>query len=288
MRILLALLALAALACGLYWVFGVSSSPTGSSVAPNTKLPPIRAVAKAGTGIPVMLMNKLASGDSKVGETAVFLVTRDVKDASGNVVIPQGSFVTASVVQSRSAGAVSAMLNQPARLVIEFDELRAGNESAKVQSRDKNPAELQLTADNTGLPDLAADLGSVWDDPETRQGLQELAKVVLEGKVPGAEAAALMERTAERLKLSSTADAIRGNHMDALARIGDSLASGSVSFAVGDLTATAAALQELLGIAGAVSSRLEGIFKGRNVRAYPGTEFEVFLAEDFERTIERR
>lgn len=288
MKILFAVLALLAIGGGAYWYIAAGNDAPTSGVAASGKHPQIRAVAKSGTRVPLMLMNKLASGDSKVGETAVFLVTGNISDGSGNVVIPQGSIVTAKVVQSRSAGAVSALLNEPARLVIEFGELRSGDVTAKVETRAKNPDELQLTADNTGLPELAADLGAVWDDPETRQGLQELAKVVLEGKVPGQEAAKLMERTAERLKLSSTADAIRGDHLDTLARVGDSLASGSVSFATGDLMATAAALQELLGLAGAVSSRLEGIFKGRNVRAYPGTEFEVFLAEDVARMVPSR
>ncbi|MBV6458091.1 MAG: hypothetical protein HONBIEJF_01214 [Fimbriimonadaceae bacterium] len=288
MKLFVTLLAVIAVAGGAFWYFAAGNDEPAAGIAATGHQPQIRAVAKAGTRVPVMLMNKLASGDSKVGETGVFLVTEDIKDAAGHTVIPQGAIVTATVVQSRSAGAVSALLNEPARLVIEFGELRSSDATAKVETRSKKPGELQLTADNTGLPDLATDIGEVWDDPETRQGLQELARVVLEGRVPGAEAAKLMEHAAERLKLNSTADAIRGNNLDTLARVGDSLASGSLSVATGDVMATAAALQELLGLAGAVSSRLEGIFKGRNVRAYPGTEFEVFLAEDVVRTVQPR
>jgi hypothetical protein len=279
MKGFLAFVIILAGAGGAYYWTQATKKPT--TAEPRMHTGTVTAKVPAGTRLPVMLMTKLASGDTKAGETAVFLVTEPIRSPNGHVVIPQGSLVTAKVTKSRAAGALSSLLNEPARLIIEFERLNANGRTAEVATSAQGERQLELTADNTGVPRVAGNFARLWDEPEARQALQELANVVLDGKPASKESSEMLERVAQKLELRSTVDAIREENLDVVARIGSTLASGSTAVATGDILSSAAALQELVGLAGLVSSRLEGIFKGRNVRAYPGTTYEVFLQEDY-------
>src|SRR5688500_6199471 len=102
--------------------------------APETTL---TARLDSGTEVKLILMQQLSAGGSKEGEEVAFMVTEDVT-RSGRILIPRGAIAYGRVNWSRSAGALSKITNEPARLAVTID---------RTTSIDKRTVMLQATED---------------------------------------------------------------------------------------------------------------------------------------------
>lgn len=190
--------------CGVWAVLWAIAAVAGcgqpESARPTPLTEPPRSVGvriEEGSAVPLILLKQVDSG-SPVGSTVPFAVAEDVV-ADGNVLIAKGTLVTARVVASRAAGALSGLERRPARLSIVLDSVTAEDgQKLALAGVNHAPADepLVLTRDSSestpaspGLDNLSqtaegkrmlsglADrlkTGDGLDDPATRNGLGDL------------------------------------------------------------------------------------------------------------------
>lgn len=242
----------------------------------------------AGTQVKLVLLRQLESGKSKQDDNVPFAVAADVKDAQGRVLIPKGSYATASVVASRGEGAISAaILNEPARLSIKFEKLYLsdGRTFSLAANRDKPDEPLQLTRDNTS-PDSndGPDVEALVKGEAQKAALETLTQSFEEGRLEiPADRQAELEALLQSARLPATDELIKqGKLGDALSMIDrlkdaktiDLLVSGASPATIG---LALEAVSEMAKLGGRGVDYLKGRFKGRNIRALPGSEFEAVV-----------
>jgi hypothetical protein len=95
-----------------------------------TSNPPVEPrVLSAGTVLPLVLGSTVASNTSKVGDRVMANLAEDVSE-DGRVLLPAGTEVLGRVTVAKQSGRVKGR----ARLVIEFDEVRDGGSSYRVEA----------------------------------------------------------------------------------------------------------------------------------------------------------
>lgn len=251
------------------------------------KEPPVK--VPKGTEVPLILLESLDAGGSKVGHQVKLAVVEDVV-IDDRIVILRGTEATAEVTESRGASLMGAISNRPARLAIRLEKLRLRDgRTIDLQTEDGKPIYTFTQANTVGRTD-AARLDRLWEDPKSREALEKIAEGVRTGSADAALPAGVGE-LAGSLGLERTRDVAEGR---AQTRSGGltldnamrALQTGDMGAVTGvDAVTTALALGELANLANSVEDKVRGLFKGRTIRATVGTPVTVVTAESF--TVER-
>lgn len=237
------------------------------------------ATLEEGTELQLMLLTELASGEAKLGEEVALLVTENVTSVDNRILIPRGAVAYGRVAWSRSAGALSKFVNEPARLAINIDRT-TGIDGKTVFLRamktdDGEP--FHFTGANTGTVRASEALTKYLNDPEAKKEVEALLSGLKGGEMGSAESVA---KIAEDLKLKSTEQLAKQHSLKDLEYTIGRISAGDLTrVATGDPTVVIQAITELAGLRFAVGDRISGIFKGRNIRAYPGTVLSAYVAE---------
>ena len=91
--------------------------------------PPEPRVLAAGTVLPLVLGSTVASNTSQVGDRVIATLAEDVSEG-GRVLLPAGTEVVGRVTVAKQSGRVKGR----ARLVMEFDEVRDGGSSYRIEA----------------------------------------------------------------------------------------------------------------------------------------------------------
>jgi hypothetical protein len=105
--------------------------------------PPLPRVLAAGTVLPLVLGSTVASNTSQVGDRVMATLAEDVSE-DGRVLLPAGTEVMGRVTVAKESGRVKGR----ARLVLEFDEVRDGGSSYRVEV-----SPVDVTADSSKSKD---------------------------------------------------------------------------------------------------------------------------------------
>jgi hypothetical protein len=195
------------------------------------------------------------------------------------VLVPRGAVAYGRVAWSRAAGAVSKFLNEPARLAISIDRtvstdgktvyLRATN------TKDNEP--FHFTGENTGVERASEELEKVLADETSKKALEEMLGG-LSGKDMGSSD--IIAALAGRLNLNATKQLAEANSLKDLVGVLKGIAAGQVTrVATGHALLIIDSIGELAGIRKSVGDRISGLFKGRNIKAFPGTPVTAYVAE---------
>lgn len=285
-RLVLGLLVLGAFGYGVYaWRSGTLAVPGLPAAQPP-------ALLKAGTPIALLTLQELTSGGSQEGDEVTLVVTEDVKDHMGRTLIPRGALAKGVVTHSRAAHLASAIVRQPARLEVRLMDVETVDRGkAHLCSDVADPAEgYDFTRANVSGGADGSLLRSIWQDPETRQILTDLANGTVGNeearKRLSEDANASLGKIAEKLGLEKaqewleSRDRKSGNKLDVGSAI-ESLRKGDYqSLPSDDLILAAQAIGELVDLATNVDRQLRGMLKGPNIKAKVGTPIKAFVAED--------
>lgn len=277
MRRWTALLALGT--CGvLGTTVGCESTPE-PSVAPESRV----VMLEAGTPVDLVVLTSFESG-SPVGDDVLFMVATDVVDPTGEVLVAQGALARAQITRSRKANLGSMVLNQPARLEIEFGHVVAIDGSAVrlAAAADDNVPTRSIARSDVDAP-TDRRFEQVWADPEARASLQVLSEALEQrdlSRLASPEHQEALERVAERLDLASAGELLRqggvGQANDTLRQMLS--AEGLVGLATGDTARAVQAIGELAGVAGNVGRQLARQLDAPNIRVPIGSRFRAFVA----------
>lgn len=231
-----------------------------------------------GTEVPLILLTELSSGGSEKGKDVAFMVSADVVSSDNRVLIPKGAIAYGKVEWSRAAGAISKFLNEPARLAVTIDRTVAVDGKTVMLKATKNNEPFHFTGDNTGIDRASDELEKILADEETKKSLQKM----LEG-LSGADMgdSKIISMLAERLNLGSMRKLADTNSLNDLIGALKGIAAGEIArVATGQATLVIEAIAELAGIRKTVGDRISGLFKGRNIKAFPGTPVTAYVAKE--------
>jgi hypothetical protein len=114
--------------------------PEGAPTPALTSNPaPEPRVLTAGTVLPLVLESTVASNTSQVGDRVMATLAEDVSE-DGRVLLPAGTEVLGRVTVAKQSGRVKGR----ARLVMEFDEVRDGGSSYRIEA-----SPVDVTADSS-------------------------------------------------------------------------------------------------------------------------------------------
>ena len=276
-----------ALALALLGVAGCGNMSNSTTTAPK----PGRLIGvRAGMEVPLSLLSQIEAGKARKGQLVPFMVTEDVKNDNGDVVIAKGTIAEGEVTWSRSEGTLSAMVNEPARLEVRLKHTRSsgGWPIPLCTDMDKPDEGYQFTRDNTGKP---AERNDVGVDPEvTEAAVQAISEFMETGdssrlnantrarewlikvsKEPGMEAARSFIDPEAPQKAQATD----------LERVVKHVRDGSIThLAGGEVMLAVAALQEFGNLAHSVEHSISSRLKGRTIKAYVGTPVKAYVAKD--------
>ena len=237
--------------------------------------PPARLVE--GTEVPLMLLTELSAGGSEEGTEVAFMVTKDVKAPDDRVLIPRGAIAYGRVSWSRSAGALSKVVNEPPRLAVSIDRTTAIDDQTIYLQATATGEPYHFSGKNTGARRASEGLAAALDDKSTRKALEQLLGA-FEGKRMGDEE--IVEGLARKLDLKNTEQLAEGRSVRELEKILEGVADGSVTRVTGaQTTLLIDTITELAGLRVNVGDRIAGIFKGSTIRAYPGTPVTASVAQ---------
>lgn len=279
-------------------LLGVGCGPEEAAKSPVPEAPKVAMVAK-GTPVEFMMMAPVESGDCKPGTLIPMIVADDVK-VDGYVVIPSGTSVFAEVSKSRAAGALSAMLNEPARLEVKFQPIEADGYtiSFSADGAKEEPIDYAFTRDNTGKPETGEPLDAALKNAATRKLLEELSDALETGRTPDDLAARIagdaeVGRLLDQMALGRAKEMVSKEESPEkgyrrLLDVTNTLREGDLSKLAGaDVALAIAAVEEIGGLANRVNGTLKGIFKGRNIRAHIGTRVRAYVHEDVQVPLKR-
>lgn len=250
---------------------------------------PLEAVKlEAGTPVKAILMKELTSGGTNEGEDAPLMVSEDVKDAKGRVLVPKGSVVTSKVTWSRSEGTLGSLLNQPARLKIKIENLKAVDGALVKLSAEKGKfEEFELNRENTGRITASEQLEKVAGDKSNDLALEAVRDLFEKGegaKLDSPETRQKLAAIAQELGLPTTTKVMQENQVAKVTDLVQQIRRGTslANLANGGSASLVDAAIELAGVAGQIGDRLGRIVGGRNIRAYVGTPVQVYVLETAE------
>lgn len=243
--------------------------------------------------VELMLLAPIESGDCPKGMIVDLAVAKDVVSRDGTVILPVGTHMTGEITWSRAAGAVSALINQPARLAMRVrpTRLATGEELKWIADPDaKEPEEFEFTLENVGGNTVAPQVESALADARKKALLEELSRAI--------ESGAASEELEKLLSEDPTVGGLMGelgyakanefmaNGKEAergfrrLLNSANDLRSGNLgALSSGELSLAMAAIEEIGGLANQVTGVLKGIFKGRNIRAKVGQRLTVYASD---------
>jgi hypothetical protein len=260
----------------------------GKTEAPATPTPAmIEADLPAGTRIPAMLMKQLESGIDEEGSEVPMVVTEDIKDSAGHVVIPKGTPMQGRVTWSRREGTLDGMFNRPARLNFAIETtVAADGQAVDVCADPKDPkAAFELNRANTGTAGAAETLEAVSRDERDEKVLVAMQQLFENGDARELESEQGRERLraiAQKLNLPGLQSVAQQNDLGKIKGLLDNLRKGSslsrLSPAALDGPMTFTAIMEMAQVARQVNDRMNKASHGRNIKAYIGTPVTAYVA----------
>ncbi|MDQ2986796.1 MAG: hypothetical protein M3R13_08760 [Armatimonadota bacterium] len=230
--------------------------------------------------VPMILLTEVSSGGAPQGKEIAFMVTQDVTSADNSIVIPRGAIAYGKVVWSRSAGAISKFLNEPARLAVAIDRtVTADGKTIHLQATNsKEGKPLQFTGENTRVDVASDELKKILADESSKKALQQMLEV-FSGSDMGS--AGIVAGLAKRLNLSSMFQLAEARSLGDLVSVFKGIAAGQIArVGVGEAGLVIGAITELAGLRRSVGNLISGLFKGRNIRAFPGTPVVAYVRRD--------
>ena len=239
-----------------------------------------------GTPLELVLLRPLHSGDVEEGERAALVLTNDVL-ANGQVAIPAGTTVLAEVVRSREGSVMSSLVNQPARLEVQFLPLEIDGISVLLCTSIEDPdAPMELTRATASRSEAGEALKSLWDHPETQKFLKDLTDRMngenLGEDFDDPDSMRILNDVSSQLGMKATERfGAKGTSVGAMLAATDKVARGSFeSMDAAEALLAIQAVSELGRLAVGVDRGLRGAIKGRNIKIPIGTRMTVFVAED--------
>jgi len=230
-----------------------------------------------GTEVPLILLTELSSGGSAKGTETAFMVTDDVLSPDSRVLIPKGAIAYGKVEWSRAAGAISQFLNEPARLAVSIDRTVSVDGQTISLKAARDGESYHFTRENT-IASVAGDkLNKLLEDENAKKSLQQLLDGLSGSDMGDPNSIADL---ADALGLKSTSELARTNSINDLKDVLKGISAGEVArIATGQSTLVIEAIAELAGLRKAVGDRISGLFKGRNIKAFPGTPITAYVAK---------
>lgn len=252
--------------------------PTATAKAPESvKL-------EAGTQVKAVLMKELTSGGSNEGDEVPLMLSEDVKDAKGRILVPKGTPIMGKVTWSRSEGTLGSLINQPARLKFGVDHLKAVDGAVvKLSAAKAKAEEYELNRENTGRMVASEQIETLAQDKGNEAVLAAVRDLFEKGETPQMDNEKLTA-IASQLNLPTTTKLIQENKVDEVTDLVQQIRRGATltNLATGGSASLVEAALELASVAGQVGNRLERMIGGRNIRAYVGTPVELYVSETVE------
>jgi hypothetical protein len=258
----------------------------------------------AGTELVLSLLGQLEAGQAKEGDKVPLVVSQDVRDDSGNVLIPRGAVVQGEVSWSRSEGSLSGLARQPARLAIRVPEIRTpeGDPVRLVAKLDKPDEPFMFTRDNTGKIELestevqnarghVAESAKVvaLDKAEIEKIRSEIEAAIKTGEFErlqnDAEFKSAMEKLANDLELSSVRRVVVSEHgkPSGLQKAKELMLCAEkgtfVNLSGPEMALAMETIEQLGNAARQIDRKVSGMIKGRTIKAYMGTPVKMYVAE---------
>ncbi len=240
---------------------------------------------EAGTPVKAILMKELTSGGTDEGEEVPLMVSEDVKDANGRVLLPKGSPMMGKVTWSRSEGTLGSLLNQPARLKMRVESVKAGDGTLVKLSAEKGKfQEAEFNRENTGKVMASARLEELAGDKANDVALQAIRDMFEKGevaKLDSPETKAQLASIAQQMGLATTSKVMEENQVNKVADLVMQIRRGTglANLATGGSATLVDAALELAGVAGQIGDRLGRVIGGRNIRAFVGTPIDFYVLE---------
>ncbi len=242
----------------------------------------VEAFLPEGAEVSLILLKEISSGGSREGEVVPFLVSEDVRDAQGNVVISRGTIAYGKVTRSRGATVFTALVNQPARLSLAFDKTFdvVGGEVPLASRKGEPGAVLEITRASVSKEKAHHALDQLLASQDTKELLQRFEESFRAGNLSRETIEEFFEKTEAHLKMPSMRRLLEEKGANGLRDLLNDLQRGDVTrIADVDTVLLISALSEITEVVEDVQSRLRGIFKGPNIKAPVGTPFKAYVAE---------
>ncbi len=226
----------------------------------------------------LMLLGNIASGRTKVSIPVPFMVTEDVTDSGGKVVLPAGTIIYAKVARSRGANIVISAIRQPSRLAISFDGIRSADGAALSVSAENNSSKSEVSIPR-GIrrQEVSAVMKQLLEDPQARQTLIQIADVFNGGKSPAK--GDILNTVFQKLQMANSAQLLANGSLGNAVTLIHTIETGSLQrLPTNEVALLTGAIREMAGLAGQVTRRASGLLKAPSVFAYVGTPFTVYAA----------
>lgn len=238
-----------------------------------------------GTPVKLVLLRPLQAGEAKEGSTVPLMVSEDVKNAEGKVLLAKGTLASAEVKWSRSEGTLSGLMNQPARLTIQLKETKAADGSTVRLTANKEAEEENVyafTRDNTGKVDFGEQIEELVKSEASQRLLNEINTALQGGNTPdlnSEDSKKVLQEISSKLSLQQTASILSQGKSDELSKTLEAVNRGQslAALASGGSLTSVMAVVELANVALEVGSRVSRMLKGRTIRAYAGTEVPAYV-----------
>lgn len=239
--------------------------------------PPEPVILEPGTEVPLILLQELSAGASKVGTEVALMVTEDITSPDGRILIPRGAIAYGRVNWSRSAGALSKVVNEPPRLAVTVDRTVSIDNKTVMLQASQSGDPFQFTGKNSGAKNATEGLTKALEDDATRAKLETLFGA-FEGKPMGDQR--VVRELATELNLKNIETMARGHSIREIEGVMRSIAEGEATRIVGGQTTLLIdTIAELAGLRIDVGDRISGIFRGNTIHAYPGTPVTAYVAQ---------
>jgi hypothetical protein len=240
-----------------------------------------------GTPVRAVLLTELTSGGSKEGSEVAMMVSEDVVESDGNVVVPRGAAVMGEVTWSRSEGTLGGLTNRPARLKFKFKHLiLPGGKQIPLSADPNDPeAEFELNRANTGEVPGNGNMEQSATIEQNQATLESLRRLLDKGQLDEQDKEQI-SRLAADWKLDATQKIMDEGRADQVSNLLEQIKGGATVSALAGgspLIAVDAAL-ELVKVVGKVGSKLSKTLGGRNIHAYVGTPVTAYVRDDLEVT----
>ncbi|MBI5708640.1 MAG: hypothetical protein HZC36_16775 [Armatimonadetes bacterium] len=259
----------------------------------------VQATLSAGTKVPLVLLTDLRAGTADVGAKVALVVSEDIKDSQGRVLVPRGTLAEGEVAESRSEGMLSAAMNRPARLAVRFFTIKPeGQNAIAITAAPKSEGDevFRFTSENSVPGRLEAEVKNLVDGTQraTVEDLNQALEQFLsagnaENLRGGAETERALRQLLDATDLKSAKKYLSEDGKSSLDDLGKLLASarsGSITaLSTGDIALALNALKELGELAGSIEQGLKGAFRGHTIHAQVGTGVTAYVARDAQVTV---
>jgi hypothetical protein len=272
----------AILGAAVWWAIGSEAKPR----------PPKESLLAKGTEVQLLLLQPLKAGRSVVGTPVSMIVSEDVLDEAGNILIEAGSIAKAKVAASEAGSIASALTMGAGKLEIDLLDVRTtdGKSALLCSDAEDSLAPFSLDRTNAIRKDLGDAVSAVWNHEQTQIGLAGLRKRFMgeetKEALPNPDIKAVlaaaakelnMNRTVELLEDESAVKAAWSNVREAAAQVATGDLSGLTN---PELIESLKAVGELAKVVDAADNSMKSTVRGREVSAPAGTAVTAQVEED--------